>query len=257
MTAIDTAFNYLGFTSHATLANVGGDLLSGFTVSTKVGYFPAAGGRTRHSLDPVELRAALEQTIRDLGRAPDVVLLHNPEASLTAGERGEEQLAAACAVLAEAVKAGSCGAWGIATWNPRAVATLDAPLPVAPDVLMVRSGLLVGHEVLATGEVLARGWGIPTERRWGMSPFGGNPASPPWRRSDPRLFLAGPAGESTPVQAAFRVAFELPLVGAVAVGTDRPDHLRELVDAARLAVNAELIDGYRRLLAERAARQSG
>lgn len=255
MTAIDTAFNYLGFASHATLARAGGDLLSAFTVSTKVGYFPASGGRARHSLDPVELRAALVRTSRDLGRAPDVVFLHNPEASMAAGERGDEQLAAACGVLAEAVSAGACGAWGIATWNPRAVAALATPLPAVPDVLMVRSGLLVGHEVLAVAEVLARRWGIPVERRWGMSPFGGDPAAPPWRRSDPRIFLAEAVGEPTAVQAAFRVAFELPMVGAVAVSTDRPDHLRELVDATGLAANAEFIGGYRRLLAERCARQ--
>ncbi|WP_316520143.1 aldo/keto reductase [Kitasatospora brasiliensis] len=187
---------------------------------------------------------------------PDVVFLHNPEASLVAGERGEEQLASACGVLAEAVAAGTCGAWGIASWNPCAVAAVANSVPVVPDVLMVRSGLLVGSAVLAAGEFLAERWGIPVERRWGMSPFGGNLTGPPWGRSDPRLFLAGTTGESTPVQAAFRAAFELPPVGAVVVGTDQPDHLRELVDATELAADAELIGGYRRLLAERAARQS-
>lgn len=254
MTAIDTAFNYLGFTSHATLAEVGGDLLPRFTVSTKVGYFPASGGRARHSLDPVELRAAVLQANRELGRVPDVVFLHNPEASLTAGRRGEEQLAGACGVLAEAAAAGWCGTWGIASWNPRAVTSLGGSLPVAPDVLMVRSGLLVGHEVLVAGETLAQRWAVPPERRWGMSPFGGDLANPPWHESDPRLFLAADAnGESTAVQAAFRLAFELPSVGAVAVGTDRSDHLRELVDAAGLTTNAGLVDRYRSLLAERAA----
>lgn len=121
---------------------------------------------------------------------------------------------------------------------------------------MVRSGLLVGHEVLAAGEVLARSWSVPAERRWGMSPFGGDPVSPPWGRTDPRLFLTGATGEATAVQAAFRVAFELPSVGAVVVGTDRPDHLHGLVDATGLAVDADRVAGYRRLLGERAARQS-
>ncbi|MGW4896013.1 aldo/keto reductase [Kitasatospora sp. NPDC004240] len=256
MTAVDTAFNYLGFGSHTTLAEVGGDLLPSLTVSTKVGYFPASGGRARHSLDPEDLHAAVMRTNRELGRVPDVVFLHNPEASLATGGRGGEQLAAACGVLAEAAVAGWCGAWGIASWNPHAVAAVAGSLPVAPEVLMIRSGLLVGHEVLTTGETLARRWDVPPERRWGMSPFGGDLVKPPWRRSDPRLFLMDATGESTPVQAAFRVAFELPSVGAVAVGTDLPDHLRELVDATELAADTELIDRYRRLLAERAARHT-
>ncbi|MGW2397161.1 aldo/keto reductase [Kitasatospora sp. NPDC001664] len=254
MTAVDTASNYLGFGSHAKLAEVGGDLLPRFMISTKVGYFPASDGRVRHSLVPEDLRAAVAGANRELGRTPEVVFLHNPEASLVAGEQGKEQLAAACGVLAEAATAGWCGAWGISSWNPRVLAALGSSLPLAPDVLMVRSGLLVGHQVMAAGEILARQWGVPRERRWGMSPFGGDLTDPPWRRSDSRLFLADHAdAHATQVQAAFRVAFELPLVGAVAVGTDEPDHLRELVAATGLTVRGELIDRYRRLLSEKAA----
>ncbi|WP_404868469.1 aldo/keto reductase [Kitasatospora griseola] len=252
VTAIDTAFNYRGFTSHATLAGLGSDLLSRFTLSTKVGYFPGPGG-ARHSLDPGALRAALGQAVRDLGREPDVVLLHNPEASLGVGEQGRQQLAAACDVLAEAAQAGTCKAWGISSWDPRTLAALGAPLPSAPEVLMVRSGLLVGHEVLAASGLLMAEWGIGAERRWGMSPFGGSLADPPWRTSDPCLFLAGETTGVTKVQAALRVAFELPAVGTVAVGTDRPDHLRELVDAAGLTVDTELVGRYRDLLVARAA----
>ncbi|MFD7639790.1 aldo/keto reductase [Kitasatospora sp. NPDC059795] len=240
VTAIDTAFNYRGFTSHATLAGLGDDLLSRFTLSTKVGYFPGPGG-THHSLDPGDLRAALGQAVRDLGREPDVVLLHNPEASLGVGEQGPQQSTAACDVLAEAAKAGTCATWGISTWDPRALATLGAPLPSTPEVLMARSGLLVRHEVLAAAEFLAAEWGIGAERRWGMSPFGGSLADPPWRTSDPRLFLAGETTGVTKVQAALRVSFELPAVRAVAVGTDQPDHLRELADAAGLAIDTELV----------------
>lgn len=252
VTAIDTAFNYRGFTSHATLAGLGDDLLSRFTLSTKVGYIPGPDG-TRHSLDPDDLRVALGQTVRDLGREPDVVLLHNPEASLGVGEQGRQRLAAACDVLADAATVGTCAAWGISTWDPRALAALGVQLPSAPEVLMARSGLLVRHEVLAAAEFLAAEWGIVAEHRWGMSPFGGSLADPPWRTSDPRLFLASETAGVTKAQAAFRVAFELPAVRAVAVGTDQPDHLRELVNAAGLAVDAELVGRYRDVLVARAA----
>ncbi|MFI9785485.1 aldo/keto reductase [Kitasatospora sp. NPDC051984] len=251
ITAIDTAFNYRGFTSHVTLAGLGGDLLSRFTLSTKVGYFPAAGS-ARHSLDPADLWAALRQAVRDLRREPDVVLLHNPEASLGVGEQGQQQLATACDVLVAATKAGNCGAWGISSWNPRALVALGAPLPSSPEALMTRSGLLVSHEVLAAAEFLAERWGIGAERRWGMSPFGGSLADPPWRTSDPRLLLAGDTTGATKVQAAFRLAFELPAVGAVAVGADRADHLHELVGATALAVDTELVVRYQELLVERA-----
>ncbi|MGW4692330.1 aldo/keto reductase [Kitasatospora cineracea] len=252
VTALDTAFNYRGFTSHATLAGLGRGLLARFTVSTKVGYFPAVGG-ARHSLAPEELKGALGQCVRDLGQEPDVVLLHNPEASLAVGEQGREQLAAACEVLAETARAGGCGTWGIASWNPRVLAALGGQLPCVPKVLLVRAGLLVGHEVLAAAESLAAQWGIRPEQRWGMSPFGGDPADAPWGRSDPRIFLARGSAGASAVQAAFRVSFEVPVVGSVAVGTDRPDHLRELVDATGLAVDRQLIGRYRELLIDRAA----
>ncbi|GAA2118019.1 hypothetical protein GCM10009759_64910 [Kitasatospora saccharophila] len=48
-------------------------------------------------------------------------------------------------------------------------------------------------------------------------------------------------------------AFELLVVGSVAVGTDRPDHLRELVDATGLAVDYDLVGWYGELFVERAA----
>jgi aryl-alcohol dehydrogenase-like predicted oxidoreductase len=81
VTTIDTSTNYLGFRSHETLARTAGDLLPKFTISTKVGYFRRPG-RAEHSLDPLRLRAAMEQAARDLGREPDLVFLHNPEHSL-------------------------------------------------------------------------------------------------------------------------------------------------------------------------------
>jgi aryl-alcohol dehydrogenase-like predicted oxidoreductase len=44
VTAIDTSFNYRGFTAHQTLGSYGHRLLSRFHLSTKVGYFPAPTG---------------------------------------------------------------------------------------------------------------------------------------------------------------------------------------------------------------------
>lgn len=44
VTNLDTAYNYRGFTSHRTLASTASDLLSEFTISTKVGFFPSSRG---------------------------------------------------------------------------------------------------------------------------------------------------------------------------------------------------------------------
>ncbi|MFK8909432.1 hypothetical protein [Streptomyces sp. YS-3] len=72
-----------------------GDLLPNFSLSTKVGFFP--GG---HSLDPARLRTAVEQAVKDLGREPDLVFLHNPEHS--ASDTG--RLGPACAALADTAR---------------------------------------------------------------------------------------------------------------------------------------------------------
>ncbi|MDH6704132.1 pyridoxine 4-dehydrogenase [Kitasatospora sp. MAA19] len=250
ITALDTSFNYRGFTSHAMLAAVVGDLLPRFTVSTKVGYFPMPGA-AEHSLAPARLRAALEQTNRDLGRPPDVAFLHNPEASLQEpSDRPTQLLAGACAALAEATAAGLCEAWGISSWNPRALVGLTGSTDPAPAVLMVRAGLLVGSDVLDAAETVASQWGLPPQARWGMSPFGGNTTDPVWSAFDPRLFLKGDADLSR-AQAAFRASFLLPQVASVAVGADDPEHLRQLVNCLDHAVDEELLEQYRQLLRTR------
>lgn len=157
---IDTAFNYRGFTSHRSLARVAGDLLAEFTLSTKVGFFPASEPATRavHSLDPARLRAAVDQSCDDLGRAPDVVFLHSPERSL-AGltlRQSRDSLAAACDALTTATVAGQCGVWGVATWDPRPVVAALAgdPSGIAPEVLLLRAGLAVADPILTATEAL-------------------------------------------------------------------------------------------------------
>jgi hypothetical protein len=51
-----------------------------------------------------------------------------------------------------------------------------------------------------------------------MSPVGGNLADPIWSTVDPRMFLQDNMARLSALQVAFRIAYELPKVGAVAVG---------------------------------------
>lgn len=247
VTTIDTSTNYLGFHSHKVLAEVAGDLLSKFTVSTKIGYFPA-GNASEHSLDPGRLRTALEHAARDLGSEPDLVFLHNPEHSLARDYHAQRRnrLEAACSVLVDATAAGLCGSWGISSWDPRPLADLAGPQLPCPDVLMVRAGLLVGAEILDAIETIGSRW--QPSALWGMSSFGGSTTEPIWERFDPRIFMRTPQ-DCSPAQAAFRAAFHLPEVDTVAAGTNKAAHLGELTDSLNHEVNLAAIAQYRQLLA--------
>nr|WP_258049734.1 aldo/keto reductase [Streptomyces finlayi] len=238
MKHLDTASNYLRHRSHEVLKATAGDLLPKFSVSTKIGFFPEG-----HSLDPTRLRSAVEQAIKGLGREPDVVFLHNPEHSVP----DAETLAQACSALADTVRAGLCRSWGISTWDPRPLVDLDVP---CPDVLMVRAGLLVGIDILEAAESLVTRW--RPSQVWGMSPFSGNATQEVWERFDPGVFLRDSASV-TKVQAAFRSAYNLPRVDAVAVGTDNVDHLRELTEALTFEVDDQIVQEYRQLLKDRQA----
>ncbi|MFJ4774146.1 aldo/keto reductase [Streptomyces uncialis] len=255
VTSIDTSTNYLGFRSHTVLAGMAGDLLPGLTVSTKVGYFPGRE-RAEHSLAPVRLYEAVEHAARDLGREPDLVFLHNPEHSLgDAVDHGGEALAQACAALDDATSKGLCGSWGVASWDPSPLVGLVDPTTPKPSVLMARAGLLVGIRTLDAMEALTAAWGLDRGRVWGMSPFGGSTGDPVWDRIDPRVFLRGGEGFSR-VQAAFRASFYLPRVGTLAVGTDDPAHLGELLDALAAEPDERTIREYRALLRERLISQA-
>lgn len=231
---------------------MGGDLLAEFSISTKVGYFPGGSRCNDHSLDPTRLRQAVETAVADLGRPPEVLLLHNPEMSLTGGVRDlqGDQFAVACAQLQDLTDAGWCGAWGISSWDPRPLLqTLDGqPLVPAPQVLMVRAGLLVRAGVLAAGEQLADLLGVPPPGRWGMSPFAGSVCAPVWEQVDPRIFLDAEQGDVTRIAAAFAVAGQVPPVSRVAVGTSSVAHLHELVHASALRVDPDQVSRYRALL---------
>ncbi|MEU5402807.1 aldo/keto reductase [Streptomyces sp. NPDC005963] len=253
--AIDTSFNYHGFSAHSALAKAANDLLPRFKVSTKVGFFQAAG-QAEHSLDPVRLRKAAEKTIRDLGRVPDLVFLHNPERSLhnlSAGSRNALDMA--CAALASAVADGLCGAWGVSSWDPRPLPGLVEDSTPRPDVFMVRAGLLAGADVLDAAEALATRWDLGSDQLWGMSPFGGSTEDPLWSSLDARMFIRATGSGLSRVQAVFRTAYSLPRVGAVAVGTDDPCHLRDLIASLRYDTDDTSVNAYRRLLRERADRQ--
>lgn len=237
MTALDTAYNYLDFASHRTLARFAGDLLGRFEISTKVGYFP--GG---HDLDPSRLRRAVEQAAADLGRAPDTVFLHNPE-------HNPGQVTRAAEVLAAARDEGLCRAWGISTWNPAPLLRAAAGLGPCPDALMVRVGLTVPAAVLDAAQELAERSGSP--ELWGMAPFAGSTTDPIWSTVDASVFL-DPGQHATTIQAGFAATFELPPVARIAVGTQKLQHLDELITATGLAVDTDTVANYRTLLRQAA-----
>lgn len=232
MTAIDTAYNYDHFASHRILRSIAGDLLDGFTVTTKVGFFPEG-----HDLDPDRLRAAVKETTDDLGRAPDTVLLHNPERSPAVFGR-------ACTALAWMKAEGLIGMWGVSSWDPTPLMGRGYQGP-APDVLMLRAGLTVPVTALDVGERLTAAM-APLEVR-GMAPFGHSTADLLWSDLDASPFLA-PGQQASAIEAGFAVAFHLPQAVQVAVGTTRTDHLAQLNQARLLDVDAAAIGRYRDLL---------
>ncbi|MEU2855119.1 aldo/keto reductase [Streptomyces syringium] len=252
VSALDTAAPYFGFRSHTVLVETAADLLPKFAVSTKVGFFQGAGG-VEHSLDPGRLRLAVVEAARELGREPDTVLLHNPERSLAglSPADGHALLGSACTALADAARDGRCRDWGVASWDTRPLRRVPTDGVPSPDILMVRAGFLVGIDVLDATAVLRDVW--RAGEIWGMSPFGGG-GEKMWQDFDPRSFLHSRHDDLSRVQAAFRAAFHLPSAAAMAVGTDSPHHLTQLVQALDAEVDATAVSRY--LQALRRHRQS-
>lgn len=255
---LDTAYNYSGGASLRLLRERAGNLLGRLRISTKVGYFPAPG-HAQHDLRPRMLERAVRETCAALGREPEVVLLHNPEVSLTGLDprAGAARLGEACAVLHRAREAGLCRGWGISSWTPsRLLPYLTGPGHPDPDatppgmapgltVLMLRCGLSVPPGELAAGVRLAERLGVAPGRVWGMSPFGGIPRDPVWNERVTAPFH--PDTGASPLQVALRVAFELPGVARVAVGASSVVQLRELHAATALPIHEEVVAAYRRL----------
>lgn len=168
--------------------------------------------------------------------------MHNPE-------RSAPMFTPACVELVRLRDAGLCGAWGISTWDPGAL--LGSTVPARPDVLMVRCGLTVPAHILAAAEQFIMEL-QPRELR-GMSPFGGSGADPIWSKVDPTRFLEAASRAEAPdlFTAALAVAFAVPRVAAVAVGTGDVDHLDQLCGAAHLRADADTVARYRALLTRR------
>jgi aryl-alcohol dehydrogenase-like predicted oxidoreductase len=236
VTALDTAYNYARFASHRILREVGEDLLQEFEISTKVGFFP-----DRHDLDPARLHAAVEQSIEHLGRRPDTVLLHNPESSPAGFLVG-------CEALAALQESGLCTRWGISTWDPRALARHSYAGP-RPDVLMVRAGLMVPWEVLDAAEAVTTA--LRPRERWGMAPFGHDTSGSVWDAVDASIFL-DPGRNATTIEAALAVAYSLPTVSRMAVGTTNSEHLRQLQHARLLDADLAIVARYRAMLRRKA-----
>ena len=241
VTDLDTAFNYQHFASHRMLPTIADDLLSEFTISTKVGYFPDG-----HDLEPARLRVAVERSVEELGRTPDTVLLHNPESSVGG-------FADACAVLLEMHGAGLCKTWGLSTWDPRPLLDTAWEIP-RPDVAMVRAGLTVPVGILdAVDELVDR---AQIAELWGMAPFAGNADDSIWQTVNTSAFLV-PGQQHSALQAGVAVAFAVPEVTRLAVGTSHIEHLAEAVGGARLEINTETVTAYRALLRDRATVSAG
>ncbi len=237
MTEVDTAFSYTDFAAHQLLAAVGPEITTRLSITTKVGFFPEG-----HDLTPTRLSAAAHQIVDDLGRPPDTLLLHNPE-------RSAPRFIRACEELIRLRDAGLCRSWGVSTWEPGALLGRDAL--ASPDVVMVRCGLAVPARILAASEQLIMEL-QPREVR-GMSPFAGNTSGPIWSKIEPARFLtpASRAKEPNRIQSAYAVAFAVPQVSAIAVGTQDSDHLGQLCDATELHADPDTVARYRALLAER------
>lgn len=197
------------------------------------------------------LREAIEKTAHDLGVSPSVILLHNPEQSLKALHPAQayEYFADACEELERAVDTGLCGSWGVASWEPASLTNVFRAGSdcLKPQTLMVRAGLSLTDEQLDAGENLGWELNLDAVQRWGMSPFGGSTGDPAWTTTDLSSFLE-PGQTFTTLQAAFRLAFELPHCTRLAVGTGNKLHLDELSATTQLEVNAGAVDNYRELI---------
>lgn len=232
--------------AHRLLATAAGGLLDRFTISTKVS--PRAGLPT--------LAEQAKRAAGDLGRAPAVMLVHNPEHFLRDLDHDQacRWWGATAETISGLVASGLCRSWGLACWDPRPLqGLLDAPAwtqAPQPSVAMVRSGLLVPADVLAASEELLHR--LPhTAERWGMSPFAGEPHLLDNVNLAP--FLAADTRGAALLPTALAVAFHLPAVSRIAIGTSNRAHLDQLVAGATLTVDQQRVRAYRRRLTDRAA----
>ncbi|KAB7833524.1 aldo/keto reductase [Streptomyces mobaraensis] len=137
---VDTAPNYGGGRAQIQLAAVLADH-PGMRASTKTGFFTpeqasaavTAGvllqdqAATGYSLMPAFVRWQVERSVRELGRTPDVVYVHNPERADLHVPHIRARLREAMVVLEELADAGQIGGYGVATWDGLKHGVFDVP----------------------------------------------------------------------------------------------------------------------------------
>jgi hypothetical protein len=111
----------------------------------------------------------------------------------------------------------------------------------------------VSSAVMDAADRLAELLHVGRDSRWGMSPFGGDTRLPFWETVNISSLLSAQRPSDT-VQAAFRLAYELPEVDRVSVSLNHPTHMAQLIEATRLSIDPMMIERYRDLLRSRQER---
>ncbi|MDH6133566.1 putative oxidoreductase [Kitasatospora sp. MAA4] len=149
---VDTAPNYESGQAERSLATVLA-LYPDLHVSTKVGFVPDSakrlgvqagalsgeGAERGHCLAPAYVAWQVARSKRRLGRAPDLVFLHNPEHHC-ADKDIADRIWAAFLALEDACSNGTVSAYGVATWRGFSSGLFDvATLPELASKASARS----------------------------------------------------------------------------------------------------------------------
>lgn len=236
---IDTAFNYRQFNSHTELR----PCATTFKISTKIGF-----SRRGHTLDPAPLLVDAETICNELGRAPDILYIHNPEESLRVLPTDEagDLLRSTFELMAGLVRDGLAASWGLSTWDAEALCMLirGTVVDTPPRCLMTQTGLpLTGPQVdavLSLRDLLR----VAPEDAWGAAPFGGPRMA--------REIIAVPGiqglGGATPIQAMVLAAFEVPTTATVAFSSRSVSHISEVAEAVKMEPSSDWLARYLSLI---------
>ncbi|MFI1799011.1 aldo/keto reductase [Streptomyces sp. NPDC020379] len=137
---VDTAPNYGRGRAQVELGPVLGEFPA-VKVSTKTGFFtpeqaqaavtagvlPQGQAAAGYSLAPGFVRWQVKRSVRQLGRTPDVVYVHNPERAAPHVPHIHARLRDAFVVLEELADAGHIGGYGVATWDGLKHGVLTVP----------------------------------------------------------------------------------------------------------------------------------
>ncbi|KIF70201.1 aldo/keto reductase [Streptomyces sp. AcH 505] len=252
VTWLDTAPNYAAGTAEASLRPLL-DACPQVRVSTKVGFVPdsdrqAARGAgalaydrdQAHCLTRPYIAWQLARSHTRLGRAPDLVFVHNPEHGRTDRAEVSQTLADTFEELEHAADADKIGGYGVATWSGlssgmftiRELTALAesvggphhhfraAQFPVSLIHLAVVADALNGHGALAE----ARGAGLDV---FVSAPLGGGELLS--AMTEDLLRVIDPA--ASPAQAALLVALSAPGVSRVLLSASTPAHWADALGA--------------------------